>query len=367
MSKYKKLSFIWLLSILAVVSFHAVIYFTYMQKVFPKSPYTIGDLARMSYAADLVDLRENRIDLNKKHIEEKDYLNEKIDFLTLGDSFSNGGGGGLNTYYQDYIATTYDKNVLNIAHFKDAKNYIETVSRFLNSGELEKMGVKYVLIESVQRFAMQRFSINQLDFSNNDITIFKNKIENNFKNTELKKRLEHTINDDIGIINNLNLNALIYNLRFKIKGYGKINSDIYREKMDKNLFSTGISDEILFFHEDLDHLKFETKENIELLNKNFNILANLLSQKNIKLIFMPAVDKYNLYSPYIISNSYAKSMFFEYLDTLQKDYIFINSKKILSEYLEKGEKDIFYVDDTHWSYKASNILINNESFKKIFD
>ncbi|MFX4243384.1 hypothetical protein ACOL22_11495, partial [Aliarcobacter butzleri] len=96
-----------------------------------------------------------------------------------------------------------------------------------NSGELERMGVKYVLIESVQRFAMQRFSINQLDFSNNDITIFKNKIENNFKNTELKKRLEHTINDDIGIINNLNLNALIYNLRFKIKGYGKINSDIY--------------------------------------------------------------------------------------------------------------------------------------------
>ena len=52
---------------------------------------------------------------------------------------------------------------------------------------------------------------------------------------------------------------------------------------------------------------------------------------------------------------------------LQKDYIFINSKKILSEYLEKDEKDIFYVDDTHWSYKASNILINNESFKKIFD
>ena len=37
------------------------------------------------------------------------------------------------------------------------------------------------------------------------------------------------------------------------------------------------------------------------------------------------------------------------------------------EKLRKDEKDIFYVDDTHWSYKASNILINNESFKKIFD
>jgi hypothetical protein len=367
MSKYKKLSFIWLLSILAVVSFHALIYFTYVQKVFPKSPYTIGDLGRMSYAADLIDLRENKVDLNKKHVEEKDYLNEKIDFLTLGDSFSNGGGGGLNTYYQDYIASAYDKNVLNIAHFKDAKNYIETISRLLNSGELERMGVKYVLIESVQRFGMQRFGVEDLDFSNSDISIFKKQIESNLNQKGLKKREEHNISDDIGVINNLNLNALAYNLRFKIKGYGKINSEIYREKIDKNLFSTKISDEILFFHEDLEHLKFETTKNIEMLNKNFNTLANLLVKKNIKLIFMPAVDKYNLYSPYITSNNYAKSMFFEYLDTLPKDYIFINSKKILSEQLEKGEKDIFYVDDTHWSYKASNILINHESFKNIFN
>ena len=39
------------------------------------------------------------------------------------------------------------------------KIYIETISRLLNSGELERMGVKYVLIESVQRFGMQRFGV----------------------------------------------------------------------------------------------------------------------------------------------------------------------------------------------------------------
>ncbi|QEZ88621.1 hypothetical protein ACIB15232_0450 [Aliarcobacter cibarius] len=367
MSKYKKLSFIWLLSILALAAFNAAIYYTYVDKVFPKSPYTIGDLSRMSYAADLIDLRETKVDLAKKHIEEKEYLNEKIDFLTIGDSFSNGGGGGLNTYYQDYIATNYDKNVLNIAHFKDAKNYIETVVRLLNSGQLEKMGVKYVLVESVQRFALQRFAISNIDFSKDDITIFKNKIENNLKQNTTQKKVEHSINEDIGIINNLNLNALTYNTRFKLNGYGKVTSEIYREKIDRNLFSTKIGDEILFFYEDLKHLNDETKENIELLNKNFNTLANLLAQKGIKLIFMPAVDKYNLYSPYIISNNYPKSMFFEYLDNLPKDYIYINSKKILSEYLEKGDKDIFYVDDTHWSYKASDILINHESFKKVFN
>lgn len=82
---------------------------------------------------------------------------------------------------------------------------------------------------------------------------------------------------------------------------------------------------------------------------------------------MPAVDKYNLYSPYIVSNKYPQSIFFEYLETLPKNYVFINTKKILLEELKKGEKDIFYADDTHWSYKANDIIINDIEFKKILD
>ena len=45
----------------------------------------------------------------------------------------------------------------------------------------------------------------------------------------------------------------------------------------------------------------------------------------------------------------------------------IKIKKILSEQLEKGEKDIFYADDTHWSQKASEVIIKDESFKIIFN
>mgnify|MGYP000467482794 CR=1 FL=1 len=55
------------------------------------------------------------------------------------------------------------------------------------------------------------------------------------------------------------------------------------------------------------------------------------------------------------------------LRNVNKNYYLIDTKKILEEELLKNEVDIFYADDTHWSYKASNILINNESFKKIFD
>jgi len=133
------------------------------------------------------------------------------------------------------------------------------------------------------------------------------------------------------------------------------------------MFSAKISNELLFYHKDLKNLKLETKNSIELLNKNFNLLADELSKKGIKLIFMPAVDKYNLYRPYIVSNTYKESIFFEYLETLPKEYIFINTKEILSKELEKGVKDIYHVDDTHWSYKASEAIIESEIFKKLFN
>ncbi|MNF12645.1 hypothetical protein D3C80_2142110 [compost metagenome] len=48
-------------------------------------------------------------------------------------------------------------------------------------------------------------------------------------------------------------------------------------------------------------------------------------------------------------------MFFQYLASLKKDYLYINSKKILSAQLE-NKKDIYFYDDTHWSPIASKIV-----------
>ena len=93
MNKFKKLSFFWIVSIILVCSFHAVIYFMYVHKVFPESPMTIGDLGRMSYATDLLDLRENKIDLKKLHLESNEYKDDnEIEMITIGDTFTKGGG-----------------------------------------------------------------------------------------------------------------------------------------------------------------------------------------------------------------------------------------------------------------------------------
>ena len=44
------------------------------------------------------------------------------------------------------------------------------------------------------------------------------------------------------------------------------------------------------------------------------------------------------------------------MESLPKDYVFINTKKILLDELERGEKDVFFKDDTHWSWKASKAI-----------
>ncbi len=359
MSKFKKITFLWLLFISVFLIFNFLVFFNYTSKVYPDTAdTTIGDLARMSYMVDVIQEKENINNLTKKHLTLNEYTNEKIDVLTIGDSFSNGGAGGKNSYYQDYISTIYNKKVLNISaeSIKQTSNYLEAVALLANSNYLKALGVKYVLIESVQREALVRFAVNGLNFSliSEEKKIFK-KLK---KNNQLQE-LHHL---RPSVINNLNLNALLYNLKYYSQGYGKLNSNIYVERLNKELFTSDAASKLIFLHEDIKKLSTESKENIELLNKNFNDLADILNKQGIELIFVPAVDKYNLYRKYITSNTYQESIFFEYLRTLEKKYIFVDTKAILQKELDNGVKDIFYADDTHWSYKASEIIVNRLKF-----
>ena len=85
--------------------------------------------------------------------------------------------------------------------------------------------------------------------------------------------------------------------------------------------------------------------------------------KGISLYFMPCVDKYTLYNDYIPDNPYPRSILFEVLRELPRNYELIDSKKILREALANGEKDVFYSDDTHWSRKASKRIFERVEFR----
>jgi hypothetical protein len=74
------------------------------------------------------------------------------------------------------------------------------------------------------------------------------------------------------------------------------------------------------------------------------------------------VDKYTLYCKWLRRKKYPESPFFEMLRPLPKRYRFIDTKQILRAELERGEKDVFYADDTHASWKASQRIFTLERF-----
>jgi hypothetical protein len=63
-------------------------------EVLLSSRYEGGDLARLGYVSGLKKVRTTYNDLPEQHQEMKDYGGGKVDMITIGDSFSIGGGEG---------------------------------------------------------------------------------------------------------------------------------------------------------------------------------------------------------------------------------------------------------------------------------
>jgi len=345
--------------ILTVLSFifiyHTSVWFLFTKQILDvPNNKRVGDLVRLNYQLASLQLRENlKVTLPFQHLESKNYTKQNIEIITIGDSFSNGGAGGTNPYYQDYIESIYNKRVLNISPSKMDTNYMETIISLYNNGLLDLIKPKLIILGSVERSVLLRFSKN----INWDYNISQEQCLYNFKHSIFNQHKQK----NISIINNGNYKFLINPLLYKFSKNTIERSGVYRTFLDRKLFNVQASKTLLFHKSALDNIPLTTKNNIKKLNDNLNKLAILLRKKHINLAFMPSVDKYNLYAPYISKNTFHNSTFFEKLRTLKKEYYFIDTKVILSRKLPNSQ-DLYYADDTHWNYTASKEIIQKIPF-----
>ena len=333
------------------LSYHLVIWFLFTSKIFGlDSKHSIGDLARMSYQIDMLYKRELKYTLAKSFIYKDIYKGQKIDIITIGDSFSHGGGGGENPYYQDYLASYYNKNVLNIDP-QDPYDFFATAVGLYKSGFLEKSHTRYLVIQSVERFFPRRFA--------NDLNISKYKAIA----PDISAKTFTIQHLDVPLISTANYKIPYYSLMYHFKENAK--KDIHKVFLNQELFSHNIKNKMLFLHGDVTNIPQFTEENIQKINKNFNTLADLLATIGVKLIVFPTPDKYDLYAEYIKENKHPKNPFFLIMNKVQKKYVYIDSKSILQKLLEAGVKDVYFPDDTHWNYKASEAIIKQSVFKEL--
>lgn len=275
--------------------------------------------------------------------------NNSINILNIGDSFSRQGSIG----YQNYLSS-YDLSVVNIVTgMNDTDAPIQLLFAFVNGDLLDKLKTDYIILETVER-----------SFVSSSLKVDMNKkvSAKDFSKTyggKLKNKEKESSSLELGIFQDMTF-YFFWNIlyHFDERAY---TAKTYKVNLTKKLFSTP-QNELLFYRDDVDDIKHNTIESVRELNKTLNILSKRLNEKGVKLIVLPAPNKYDVYYNFIANNHFPPNKFFDYLKEEKKEYIYINSKDLLLQHINNGTKDVYFADDSHWSPIASKIIA-----KKIFE
>lgn len=313
-------------------------------------PFFMGrDLARLGSFWPSESQTGNK-NYPKHHTEFADYIasgrRESFDVLTIGDSFSNSGGGN---YYQDYLASRYGLKVLNVR----VKNHcLEDLYMLAESGLLDEISPRCVILESVERAVQDRLGqriISPVNATRKDV---------------IRRVLAGTSGrqPSTGLLAPVMLKANYGFLRNKlchILRPDTLGPDAFITELDREMFTNkGQGNLLLYYHDDMNFVN--SPLNPEIFARNLSNAARILRDKGITLIFFAAPDKYDLYYPYIADKSGkpANNFFTAMMSVEHEGYTVVDAKSILQSALERGEKDVYRLDDTHWSYRGIEIFCN---------
>ncbi|GHV09613.1 hypothetical protein FACS1894162_0520 [Bacteroidia bacterium] len=262
----------------------------------------------------------------------------KYSVLTFGDSFSH---FFANSNYVNYLAESDSVSVLNFTT-PSSPSVFSDLSGFINGDVFDKVSVDYVIVESGERYVISRIQ-----------TIDKN------WSIHLKDIVHPT---EKKIIPSQHIKSILlypfYLLMRSIAGEGRsLGSQCYQFTLTAPLFSGKRASDLFVYHEDIMLAHQNTQEAVETFNEELNVFAALLAKKGIKLIVLPAANKYSVYYEFIQSKEkYLKPQFFELLKPLDKSYIYIDSHEILAKAAAQGIKDLYFADDTHWSPIGAKLI-----------
>lgn len=256
--------------------------------------------------------------------------------MCFGDSFSN-----QRPYcYLQPVAEHFGTPVVNVLYNLECGPE-EAALGFIANAPESKMP-EIMIVECVERYCVP--ILFWLDTSNPKSLIQLQKGKKHSTSTQ-KKSLDKEI-------------VSYYQYRLGVESNNTVVS-----KLNRQCFTAkGDEDNLYSYNEDTAHY---SEEYIAGAIKKLQQLHHLATKRNIKLIYMVAPNKSTLYAPYTTEpNNFfcllnEKSPF----DTLPYVY---NPMQTLRPLAEKGVKDIYYADDTHWTPTTAK-LAGEELTKQIIN
>jgi hypothetical protein len=291
----------------------------------------IGRLGKISFGKEYTQYLEKNYLTNNLTIDtlivsnEKLQINDVSNICTIGDSFSEFGIAG----YQNYLAHLLGFNIINIRRRNN--EVINTAIALLNSKIIDSSNCRILILSNVNRAVIS--NLNSINFDILYEKLLKVNDSQNKKNT------------------NSQLHELFSFIRLKFN----YDNPIFKHSLNQECFTHNRFSKTLFnYKDDMDFLKI-SKIDIEKAKKNLVLLNKKIQEKEIKLIFLIAADKYDVYRPFIVDNSMPIDTTTDELSNISDVYV-INTKSMFHEMVSNGEKDVYMVNDTHWSYKASEVV-----------
>ena len=256
-------------------------------------------------------------------------------FITIGDSFSKLGERG----YSQFLAELLHRDVQNIDHEFTPE---QTLVELLYHDKIPSQTT--VIVEVVERSLVWR--MNSINFQDTTVAYYHDESETQENEPKHQRHMEDALlflKKSVGIKQPISCHPTSENLFSHSKRHNKLY--IYDSPWDKD--------------GDLRFMEL-AEEDIRNAYKNMEALHSLAESHGIKLIVLIAADKYDVYEPFITT---------EHIENHVLDYCpdaswIINTKPMLQSHAHAGIKDIYYINDTHWSPIGAKIVAN-EIFQRL--
>ena len=319
-----------------------------------------GDLKRMG-GLQVTPSALHPIEYPVQHIEFSEVMDNpeamQADVLTIGDSFSNGAGGN---YYQDYLCSQYGWNILNVPS-KPYNNALQMLYILQDTGVLAKIKPRVIILESLAANMRERLGSELLEHPSVSLSGLKQAQAQGKITAKTKNEISsEKIAPGIMVKSNLEVLKTAVRHQWKPDDY-RINSAVGVLTLTRPLFSNGGWEDKLLVHLPDSNVHF-SEQVIRNINAHLDEAAAMCRENGSVLVFMPAANKSDVYYPHIkeIPSEWQVNTTMQELESLHKDYIFVNTEQILQQALiEKDSeevKDLYWLDDLHFSWKANKII-----------
>jgi hypothetical protein len=301
-------------------------------------PQATGDLGRLAFII-IGEEYGQRIEQNE--LKERFFSNVRetedlkaihVNVLTIGDSFSQQDHAGYQNYmFQEGLTVINTRREL-------YDNPIQYAWNLLDAGIVDSTNIDVMVVEVGERdfsLRIDNFRIDKVEVGEPDLP------------------------DDGGEENVFDIRqwSLLRTRDFLMYRYAGRNP-VYNVELDRDFFDSNEPRKLYFYCADvLNGMSIEASI-CPKIKEVFDLLNAKAHEQGIGFILMVPVDKYDLYQDYIVNNPYdhPKRINEEVRNLLGDRPEVMLCKFYLQPLLERGEKDVFLFNNSHWSWKGSKVV-----------